>query len=554
MTASGKLFHATSGWIGENNHTMSQNTIEKDTLAPPPRLLLWIAVVILTLIIIAGIGVVLFILNDRRFAVLLPYGAFVAVVLPIVMIGSAFVMRKSLPRRFWIWLLVIWLVLLTLGAVAGVSAFRETLPPRYQEVVLTYAPFMRQFMRPTPQGGVLPTSAAATSNISPADLLAMPLGATTDVPVAEVTEEATATQQVTLTPTQTPTPAITAPPTLTQAAVENSTLQPTPEPLIANASFSNPPSARMYGFTWEQQDWNNCGPTNITIALSHYGWQEDQDYAASFLRPSDEDKNVSPGELVNFVNTQTGVRAITRIGGDLELLKSLIASNFPVVVETTYTPEGYDWIGHYQTLVGYDDSSRDFFVYDSYLGTGVNGGGIPESYDQFDRDWQAFNRVFIVIYEQEREDLLVQLLGDRADVTLAAENALAVAQEEAREDLQNPFPWFNMGTALVKLGRYEEAAAAYDEAVHLELPFRMNWYQFGMFEAYFNVGRYDDVLGLVQINLTNAGDLVEETRYWEGRVYEALGDYNQAQVSYQRALDQNPQYAAARDALNALPI
>jgi tetratricopeptide (TPR) repeat protein len=221
-------------------------------------------------------------------------------------------------------------------------------------------------------------------------------------------------------------------------------------------------------------------------------------------------------------------------------------------VETTFTPEGYDWIGHYQTVVGYDDSAQSFYVYDTYLGTGSAGEGIAEPYIQFDRDWQAFNRVFIVLYDQGSEALVQEILGQRTDIQFANEHALAVAQEEARRDPTNPFTWFNIGTALNELGQYEQAAAAYDASRQLELPFRMMWYQFGQFEAYYNVGRYDDVMGLVQTNLTNGAEYVEETFYWQGRVHEARGDTNQAIASYQQALNRNPLFGDAQAALNAL--
>jgi tetratricopeptide (TPR) repeat protein len=221
-----------------------------------------------------------------------------------------------------------------------------------------------------------------------------------------------------------------------------------------------------------------------------------------------------------------------------------------VVVETTFTPEGYDWIGHYQTLVGYDDTAGNFYVYDTYLGTGDGGNGVPEAYSQFDRDWQAFNRTFIVVYEPDREGVVQQILGERADLTLAAESALEVARAEARQDPQNPFAWFNMGTALNKLGRYEEASAAFDQAIAKRLPFRMLWYQFGPFEAYYNTGRYTDVLALAENNLATGADLVEETHYWMGRVYEAQGEPAQAASAYQRALANNPLFTSAREALD----
>ena len=79
----------------------------------------------------------------------------------------------------------------------------------------------------------------------------------------------------------------------------------------------------------------------------------------------------------------------------------------------------------------------------------------------------------------------------------------------------------------------------------------MMWYQFGPFEAYYETGRYEDVLSLVQINLNNAEEL-EETYYWQGRVRQAQGQPEQAAVSYRRALGYNPNYDEARTALDSL--
>ncbi len=525
-----------------------------NSTSAPPRLLLWLTVIFLIVLVLAAIAVVVFIANDRRISGLIPVVGIGLIVLPIASVISALFMRNGLPKRLWLWLAILWAVFLLVISFGFTLYYRDSLPPRYQEEMLTYAPFMRQFMRPTPQGGIVPTS-AVTSAISPADLLALPIEATASLAPTEtsIQPDETPTSEPTMQVTDAPTEAAIVPTITNEAPV----IQPTSEPANAsniNTSFvssNRPASAFMYGFRWERQGWNNCGPTNITMALSHFGWQEDQNYAAQFLKPETEDKNVSPGEMVNFVNTQTGVRAITRIGGSVELLKHLIAANFPVITETTFTPEGSDWIGHYQTVVGYDDNAGSFYVYDSWLGI-EDGNGLPEPYGQFDRDWQAFNRTFIVLYEQSREGVLIDLLGDLADVALAAEHALEVAQQEASQDPTNPFAWFNIGTALTRLERYDQAASAYDEATRRLLPFRMLWYQFGPFEAYFNVGRYDDVMGLVQNNLTNGAQFVEETYYWQGRVFEARGQTNEAIAAYTRALSHNPLYQAAQDALNNL--
>ena len=301
-----------------------------------------------------------------------------------------------------------------------------------------------------------------------------------------------------------------------------------------------------------QQTWNNCGPATITMALSYYGWQQDQSVAGNILKPNREDKNVSPHELATFVEENSTVKAIVRMGGTLDLLKRLVANDFPVVIETGAMFEAYDWIGHYRALVAYDDNYQLFYFFDSFLGVGEGARGVSIGYDKVDRDWQAFNRTFIVVYEPQREGLLRSIMDSHWSEQSAAELALNTAREEARREPNNAFAWFNMGTSLVALERYPESAVAFDRAQQLgELPWRMMWYQFGAFEAFYEVGRYDDVLSLVRINLNNAEE-IEETYYWQGRVLEAQGNATQAASSYRRALAYNRNYREARAALENL--
>lgn len=542
------------------------------TLDAPPRILMLSAFAFLGLVIAVGTGIIIYLANGRRLGALLPYALGVAVVFPVLLILAAVIFRNGLPRRLWLWLSVFFIGIGMIGAFGSILIYRSVLPPRYQEEIRTQFPFMGAFLPPTPPGGLIPTVAVTSSGPSPMDLLSMPLltgNPSPQISVATATQTmtvtATASSTPTLQPTSTPLPTQppTAPPVTENAPLPTTipTATPMEMPVSVNSStsmnrapFNLPLAARMYGFRHQQQTWNNCGPANITMALSFFGWREDQAFAASFLRPDEDDKNVSPHELVAFVNEQTQVRALYRIGGTIELLKYFIAANFPVVIETAYTPAGYDWIGHYQTVVGYDDLLQSFYIYDSYLGSGENGEGIAEPYREFDAGWQAFNRVFIVLYRETDETLVTQILGDYADSQTAAEIALMTAQAEARANPQNTFAWFNMGSSFTRLGRFEEAATAFDQARRLGIPFRLNWYQFGMFEAYYQVGRYDDVMALVQTNITNSATtyVVEETYYWQGRVLQARGDIQGARSAYQRALNQNPRFTEARDALNAL--
>jgi len=287
------------------------------------------------------------------------------------------------------------------------------------------------------------------------------------------------------------------------------------------------------------------------MAMSYYGWQEDQSAAGRALKPNREDKNVSPQEMAAYVEEASNLKAIARMGGTLDLLKRLVANEFPVVIETGAMFEAYDWIGHYRALVAYDDLYQRFYFFDSFLGVGEGAQGVAISYDEVDRDWQAFNRTFIVVYEPRREGLLRGLLDSHWDAKDAAQLAFDAAQAEARLDPSNAFAWFNMGTSLVALQRYQEAAAAFDQSRRLGPPWRMMWYQFGAFEAYYQLGRFDDVLSLVKVNLNNAEE-IEETYYWQGLVLQAQDKPGQAASSFRRALAYNPNYDEARAALAQL--
>ncbi len=526
----------------------------------PPQFLFWLVIGLFAIAIIAAIVGYLAYRGEGRLVALVPVGLAVVILVPVLTIALAIIFRRSLPRAFALWLLLAFIILAVIGAFVGIGYYRDQLPPRYQTELITPLPFLRAFLPPTPVGGSVPTVVAPTGGPSALELL---LGNATATPDATEAPSATPTERPpSATPTQqpaTPTPAAEEtldPPTAEATAVSvvptTAPLTATPIPAAASTALNLPVSAYNGGFRYDRQGWNNCGPANAAMALSYYGWQGTQDDAASYLKPDREDKNVSPGEIVRFINEQSFVRGLTRVGGDMNMIKAFVAAGFPVIAEVGgLLYEGDNWVGHYRTVVGYDDSQQAMLIYDTWLGIG-DGNGITVPYDEFDSTWQPFNRIFIVVYPPDRENDVVRILGDLADINLAAEHALEVAREEARTAPQNPFVWFNIGASLARLERYDEAQHAFDEATRLRLPFRMLWYQFYSFETYFNVGRYDDVLGLVNSNLSNGGSYVEETYYWQGRVYAARGQTSDARTAFQRAIGHNPSFAAAQDALNAL--
>ena len=83
-----------------------------------------------------------------------------------------------------------------------------------------------------------------------------------------------------------------------------------------------PGNYAMQGLGGERQGWNNCGPATLTNALKRFGYADDQNRAANWLKPDGEDKNVSPWQMAEFVNTRVPelpVYALVRGGGTIAL-------------------------------------------------------------------------------------------------------------------------------------------------------------------------------------------------------------------------------------------
>ena len=192
------------------------------------------------------------------------------------------------------------------------------------------------------------------------------LGWRVDALVSEIKYALNPPEQVIFVPqdqpvrTQLPTPVVrqvaTAEPTAAAVAIGPSPTPPTsPTPLPTPTPL--PATVKLKGVVHEWQQWNNCGPANLAMALSYWGWEGDQTDTAAYLKPNPRDKNVMPYEMANFVNEKTGLKAIMRVGGDLERLKALIAAGFPVIVEKGFEGPKFDgWMGHYEVITGYDDA------------------------------------------------------------------------------------------------------------------------------------------------------------------------------------------------------
>ena len=430
-------------------------------------------------------------------------------------------------------------------------AFRS-LSSEQQYQVMKHAPFMAAFV-PTRAYApdTLPTVSSVNNGAAMALLVIVPTGTPTSLP----THTNTPTQQA---PVMTSVLVTSTPIGAAANIVPSATLRPSPTSLPTDLPTDQPtatdlPIPSVYHLTGIKrvaQGWNDCGPANTMQVLQYYGWSGTQEEAVKALKPNYEDRNVSPWEIVRFINDHTGVRSLSRVAGDLTLIKRLVAAKFAVIMETGYIVAGEGPAGHYLTVLGYDDNQHILFGGDSNLGFGVDGLGQHEDYDDLDARWQQFNRQYIVTYPRERESELAALLGQDADPQYNKQHALAVAQKEAAAKPDNPFAWFNLGSSLDLLGEYQKATTAFDKSRNTgtQLPWRMLWYQFTPYDAYYNAGDYNNVLALVQVTLGTT-QYVEESWYWRGMVEAAKNQNDLAIKDFNAVLAFNPGFSAAADAL-----
>ena len=310
-----------------------------------------------------------------------------------------------------------------------------------------------------------------------------------------------------------------------------------------------PDSVTLTGVVHEYQQMNNCGPATLSMALSFWGWQGDQRDTRAYLRPNFaeyDDKNVSPFEMMTYVETQTKFKAVVRVGGNLGLLKRFIAAGFPVIIEKGFQPPKEDWMGHYELITGYDDSRARFITQDSYI-----MADFPVPYSEITEHWwRDFNYIYVVVFPPDRQAVVNEILDSQVDPILNYQDSADRAEAEtvSLTGRDQFFAWYNLGTNQLALGNVQSAARAYDQAFALyaqipesERPWRMLWYQVGPYEAYYYTGRYQDVISLVNQTLSFLGSpILEESLYWRGRAREGLGDLEGAVEDLTKAAEINP--------------
>ncbi len=353
----------------------------------------------------------------------------------------------------------------------------------------------------------------------------------TEIPPTATAAEATAEPTATEIPTATPVPT------------------ETPEPL--------PESFFISGVKYETQHgiWNYCAPTNLSMAMTFWGWKGQRTDIGPKVKPFNKDKNVMFYELQEYVEEYSDLRSLVRPGGTAELLKRLIVNGYPVLIEKgAFMQEvsgKLSWMGHYNIVTGYDDAKQEWTVQDSYYNPNYT-----VTYETLETEWQSFNHQFMLVYPGDHEADVYSILGPYTNSNWANQNALrmADAQIEAAETPEEFFyAYFNRGTSQVELSDFYGAAQSYDMAYNLyypeieanRRPYRIVWYQTGPYYAYYYCGRYYDVISLAETTLASTQEpYLEESHYWRAMAYKAMGELEKANDDLDICLQLHPGFIA----------
>ena len=318
---------------------------------------------------------------------------------------------------------------------------------------------------------------------------------------------------------------------------------PTNEPRIEVREPGS--SALLPGATWVAQTFNNCGPATTSMILQYFGFNVSQEETKSKLRTNPTDTNVFTYEISEYLRNDYGIESKLMYGGDVPLLKKLLANGFYVMVEDWLRPN--EDIGHVTIIRGFDDTKGVFIADDSYIG--VN---ITYPYEQFDRtQWKAFNREYLPIYKPGGEKLLQAIVGENWNEKTMWENAAETARSEIATDDRDMYAWFNLGSSLYALGQYEEAKTAFERSRAIGWPRRMLWYQLQPVQTYNKLGNYQKAIELANLGLAG-NDTFSEMHLEKAIAYKGLGDTATARSEAEQAIRHAPNFTKAQDFLSSL--
>lgn len=297
------------------------------------------------------------------------------------------------------------------------------------------------------------------------------------------------------------------------------------------------------------QTFNNCGPAALSMALSYNNINVSQEELGFYLRPyqvpngNNDDKSVTLQELADKAK-EYGLTPFYRPNGNLNLIKSFIAQDIPVITRTWLKPN--EDIGHYRVVKGYNDNEKILIQDDS-----LQGKNLQYSYEQFNIIWEKFNYEYLVLVPNDKLQIAKSILGANYIESNAWKTAVQKLKIKLEQEPNDYTAIFNLSVTYYKTGNYKKSVEMY-EKIENNLPPRTLWYQIEPILSYYELGDYEKVFEITNNILNNGNRAFSELYLVRGDIYKTQGKLDLAKQQYELALKYNENLQIAKDKLDGM--
>lgn len=254
--------------------------------------------------------------------------------------------------------------------------------------------------------------------------------------------------------------------------------------LGAGTASALPAAVTLENIRHEQQGPDNCGPVTALTILGYHGTRVTQGQAVSALKDSPRDPQVTSLELAAYFG-QYGLRSMIRSAGTPELIRSLVARGLPVVVQQRLHARSN--VAHFRTVYGY--RSGRFLTSDPLRGPAL---WLTEA--EFRHLWHYYNGEYLIAYPASRQAEVYAVLGGDVRAATNWQRLKALATRNASAQPNDPYHWWGLGKANLRLGNVKAATENFDRAVALGVPTLYFLYRQEAFEAWTQAGHHAKTL------------------------------------------------------------
>ena len=297
------------------------------------------------------------------------------------------------------------------------------------------------------------------------------------------------------------------------------------------------------------QTFNNCGPAALSMTLSYYGIDKNQEELGQSLRPYqingglNDDKSVNLDELANK-SSEYNLVPFHRPNGTIELIKQFISYDIPIITRSRLSED--EDIGHYRVVKGYDDATGEIIQDDS-----LQGPNLRYSYQQFLNLWQVFNYEYLVLVPFDQVEIARIIMRENSDLITAWKNAVVNSQKELDSNPENIYSRFNLSVALYHAGDFKRSVSEF-ESVENNLPFRTLWYQIEPIQAYYELGNFQKVFDITEKIFNDQNAAFSEMYIIRGEIYKKQGNTEAAKKELEKAVFYNVNLRSAQEMLLSL--